>query len=148
LDGIACIGSTHAVGDTVQCLKVLGDLIHDRGWLWLGVGYWQRQPDQGYLDFLQCGPEEMLSHEGTMQLFADHGWRVVRHHLASDSEWSAYEDTYADNIQKYIAAQPEDPDQAVMQTRIEAWRKAYLQWGRTTLGFGLYLLVKDPPTEQ
>ncbi len=140
LRGIACIGSTHAVGDTLQCLQVLGDLLHADGWLWLGLGYWQRDPDQGYLDFLQCGVEEMLSHEGTMQFFHDHGWKVTRHHLATAEEWSTYEDGYAANIQNFLAAHPQDPDVAAMKERIEAWRRAYLQWGRTTMGFGMYLL--------
>ncbi len=141
--GIACIGSTHAVGDLDQCLSVFGNLLQADGWLWLGVGYWQRDPDQPYLDFLQCSREEMRSHDETIRQFEDAGWRVVQHHLTTSSEWSRYEDGYADNIEKYIAAHPDDPERAAMQTRIKNWRSAYLQWGQSTLGFGLYLLQKN-----
>lgn len=143
-DVIACIGSTHAVGDTEACLRVLGNLLRSNGRLWLGIGYWRREPDQGYLDYLQCKQEEMLSHEGNVELFGRHRWRVECHHLTSAEEWSQYEDTYAANIQQHLADHPEDPDFAAMKQRIDGWRRAYLQWGRTTLGFAMYLLRSDP----
>jgi hypothetical protein len=39
-------------------------------------------------------------------------------------------------------AHPDDPDRDAMLKRIRNWRDAYLRWGRSTLGFGLYLFQK------
>lgn len=139
-DGIACIGSSQAVGSLEDCLRELRRLLKPGGWLWIGTGYWQEEPEQGYLDFLQCGRDEMGSHPATLEQFLDWGWTVDRHHLTSAEEWAAYEDGYADNIRQYVGAHPDDADCAAMSERIEAWREAYLKWGQTTLGFGLYWL--------
>ena len=137
---IACIGSTHAVGDLETTLQILGQLLVADGEMWLGIGYWQRPPEQGYLDFLQCDASEMMDHAGNLQHFARAGWDVVGHHLTTAAEWSEYEDGYAENLYRYIAAHPEDPDTAAIKKRIDGWRSAYLQWGHNTMGFGVYRL--------
>ncbi|NQU50243.1 MAG: class I SAM-dependent methyltransferase [Planctomycetes bacterium] len=137
---IACIGSTHAVGDLKTTLQVLGQLLRTDGEMWLGIGYWQRPPETGYLDFLQCDASEMMDHAGNLQSFDQAGWRVVGHHLTTAAEWSEYEDGYAQNLYRYIAAHPEDADTAAIKKRIDGWRSAYLQWGHHTMGFGVYRL--------
>ncbi|MBC8406802.1 MAG: class I SAM-dependent methyltransferase [Planctomycetes bacterium] len=139
-DLIACIGSTHAVGDLETTLQVLGQLLAPDGEMWLGIGYWQRPPEPGYLDFLQCDASEMMDHAGNLQSFDQAGWRVVGHHLTTAAEWSEYEDGYAQNLYRYIAAHPEDADTAAIKKRIDGWRRAYLQWGHHTMGFGVYRL--------
>ncbi len=36
----------------------------------------------------------------------------------------------------------DDPDAGAMAARIHGWHEAYLRWGRDTLGFGFYVLLK------
>jgi hypothetical protein len=45
-------------------------------------------------------------------------------------------------MERYLDANPDDPDSGAMALRIRAWHDAYLRWGRDTLGFGFYVLLK------
>lgn len=139
-DLIACIGATHAVSDFEQALRVLAPLARPGGHLLVGEGYWRQDPPPEYLAFLGAEPDELLTHEGNLAIARSLDLEVVRSHRATDAEWSRYEDTYHDNVQRYVAENPQDPESGAMKLRIDNWREAYLRWGRDTLGFGLYLL--------
>lgn len=139
-DLAACIGATHAVSDFEQALRVLSRLVRPGGHLLVGEGYWRQDPPPEYLAFLGAEPDELLTHEGNLSLARTLGLEVVRSHRATEAEWSLYEDTYADNVLRFVSENPQDPEADAMRRRIESWREAYLRWGRRTLGFGLYLL--------
>jgi SAM-dependent methyltransferase len=139
LDLACCVGSTHAVGSYTDALETLFELVKPGGLLLLGEGYWRKAPDPGYLAFLQSSREELSSHAGNIELAEDLGLETVRACETPEADWARYEDGYAANIYEYLTDHPDDPDAVTMRQRIDAWRNAYLRWGRDTLGFGLYL---------
>lgn len=141
-DLAVCVGSTHAVSDFEGAVRVLPGLVRPGGLVLVGDGYWRRAPDGEYLTFLGCGADDLRSHAQNAALAMALGLEVVECHETTDAEWSRYEDTYAQNIVRFVESNPDDPDAAAMGERIRGWRKAYLHWGRETLGFGLYLLRK------
>ena len=61
---------------------------------------------------------------------------------SNDDEWDEYEGLYCSAVERYVDAHPEDPDGPAMGERIRRWHDAYLRWGRDTLGFGFYFLLK------
>lgn len=140
LDLACCIGSSHAIANLVETLRVLQQLVKPGGLLLVGDGYWKAPPHPDYLAFLGCAVDDLQTHAGNSDLATNLGLTVVDRHEASDIEWSAYEDGYAENIQAYLKRHPDDPDAAAMRDKINSWRDVYLTWGRETLGFGLYLL--------
>lgn len=137
---VACLGASHAFNGWRGAMEVLPNLLVPGGLLLLGEGYWQRTPDEEYLDFLGCEEDVYLSHEHNQELAREHGLEVLRAHEANDAEWVAFEDGYASNLHSFVAAHPTDSDADAILDRITAWRDAYLEWGVDTLGFGLYLL--------
>lgn len=139
-DLACCVGSTHAITDYSTALALLVSLVKPGGLVLIGEGYWQREPDTGYLEFLQCSREDMASHANNIDTAVGLGLQLVSAHESSAADWSRYEDGYAGNIYDYLAANPDDPDAEAMRQRIEGWRDAYLRWGKDTMGFGLYLL--------
>ena len=139
-DLFCCVGSTHAIANYGAALEVLQSLVRPGGHILIGEGYWRREPDAGYLDFLQSTRDELGTHQGNVDTAASLGLQLVSACEATPADWGRYEDAYADNIYKHLAANPGDPDATAMRQRIDAWRDAYLRWGRDTLGFGLYLL--------
>ncbi|MEO6919633.1 MAG: hypothetical protein ABI171_11575 [Collimonas sp.] len=50
---------------------------------------------------------------------------------------------YFSAVMHHVAAHPEDPDAAAFADRARQWHDNYLVWGRSTLGFGYYLLQKN-----
>ena len=61
---------------------------------------------------------------------------------SNDDEWDEYEGLYCSAVERHVDAHPDDSDNAAMAERIRRWHDAYLRWGRATLGFGYYFLLK------
>jgi SAM-dependent methyltransferase len=139
-DLVSCVGSCHAAGGYARALDVFRRLLKPRGFVLVGDGYWKQSPAPDYLAAIGATADETTPLEGQIEAAAAGGYEVVESALASPDDWSRYEDTYAANIRAFVAAHPEDPDAAGMSAHIEAWRAAYLEWGRATLGFAVHLL--------
>ncbi len=134
-----CVGSSHAVGTTAEALGVLAPLVRPGGALLLGEGFWEREPDPEYLALLGGTREDLRTFDATAALGAAAGLEPVAARAVSREDWDRYEGTYAANVERFAAANPTDPDVPAMLARIRPWRDGYLRWGRTTLGFGLFL---------
>lgn len=134
------LGASHAAGGYVSMLETFRALLRPRGHALVGEGYWRRPPPAGYLDAIDATADEMTTHAGNMERARGGGYEVVESVEATAADWSRYEDTYAANLMAHLAAHPDDPDAPGMRGHIERWRAAYLEWGRHTLGFAVYLL--------
>ena len=139
LDLGCCVGASHAVGSYPRVLEVLCQLVRPGGLILVGEGYWRREPDPDYLDFLQSSPDELLSHQGNIELATDRSLQLLRDYESTSIDWARYEDGYAANLYSFLAANPDDPDADAIRERIDHWRSAFQRWGKDTLGFGLYL---------
>ena len=142
LDLAACIGSTHAITNFEQALRILSSLVRPGGLILIGEGYWKQEPDPDYLAFLKAEQNDLGTRETYILLAEGLGLEVLKSQESTPDAWSEYEDTYADNILRFIESNPDDPDADEMSQRIRAWREAYVKWGRDTMGFALYLLQK------
>jgi ubiquinone/menaquinone biosynthesis C-methylase UbiE len=135
-----CIGSTHALGGLEETLGTLKKLVKKNGYILVGEGYWKQAPSTEYLKALGGADEsDYKSHADTVRVGEDLRLIPLWSYVASDEEWDDYEWLYSSTIENYCLEYPEDPDVDAMLERIRSWRRTYLQWGRDTLGFGLYL---------
>jgi SAM-dependent methyltransferase len=137
-DAALCIGSTHAFGGYAQALRGLQALVRGGGTIVVGEGYWKQPPAAAYLEVLGGTADEFSSHQENMRAGEDLGLELRFAIASSDAEWDAYEGLYADSIERFAAGHPDDADRDAMLARIRPWREAYLKWGRSTLGFGVY----------
>jgi SAM-dependent methyltransferase len=139
---IICVGSTHAFGSLEACLQTSFDWLRPGGRLLVADGYWKQEPCQEYLDVLQGARDEFTSHAGNAERARSHGYLVLRTATSNDDEWDEYEGEYCNAMMQYLASHPDDPDREAFSARIQRWHRAYLDWGRDTLGFGYYLLAR------
>ncbi len=143
VDVAACVGATHAISNYRESLRVLRGLVRPGGVLLVGEGYWKQRPDPRYLSFLGCSEDDLFSHRGNIECAQDLGLELLEDREASAREWALYEDTYARNLRRFVRLHPGAPQAPFFAARVRRWRKAYLTWGRDTLGFGLYLLRRS-----
>lgn len=113
-----------------------------RGHILLGEGYWKKKPAPEYLAALGATEAEMDSHESNQRLGEANSLALVWSAAASDADWDNYETAYSDNIARFAAANPQDPDTPAMLDRSRNWNAVYKAHGRATMGFGLYLFQK------
>ena len=140
-----CLGSTHAYGSFGSALESLARLVHPGGSILIGEGYWRREPDPGYLHLLGAERDELNDHAGNIAQGAVTGLHPLTNRESSLAEWDAYEDLYAETVEEYLQANPDDPDATELRDRVRSWRDGYLRWGRDTLGFGTYTFRKPAP---
>ena len=142
-DAAVCIGASHACGGYRPTLRALRRLVKPGGHVLVGEGYWRGEPAVAYLRALEATREEFTDHAGNVTAGIDEGLLPMYAAASSQDEWDHYEGLYARAIERYVQAHPEDPDAPAMTRRIRDWRRNYLEHGRDTLGFGLYLFAKE-----
>src|SRR5215208_2791620 len=134
-----CVGSTHVFGGYRETLRALGRWVKPGGHLIVGEGFWQREPEQAYLDSFGGSRDELATHADNAAVAIEEGLAPLYAAVSSADDWDRYEGRYAGNIERYVLDHPVDPDAPAMLDRIRTWRNGYLRWGRTTMGFALYL---------
>ena len=134
-----CVGSTHVLGGYRETLRALGRWVKPGGHLVIGEGFWQREPEQGYHDSFGGSRDELAMHAENVAVAIEEGLAPLYAAVSSPDDWDRYEGRYAGNVERYVLDHPGDPDGPAMLERIRTWRDGYLRWGRTTMGFALYL---------
>jgi SAM-dependent methyltransferase len=141
-DAVICMGSSQAVGSLADALAWAWTVLAPGGVALFAHGYWKRPPEPKYLEALGATEDEMTTHAGNAARAREVGFRVLSTVTSNDDEWDEYEGRYCAAMERYVDAHPDDPDAGAMAARIRDWHDAYLRWGRDTLGFGFYALLK------
>ena len=139
---IVCLGSSQAVGTPLEALRWVFARLVPGGVALFADGCWRQPPAAEYLAALGGSEGEMTTHAGNAELARSAGFRVLATAMACDDEWDEYEGRYCAAMERWLDAHPDDPDAPAFAARIRAWHDAYLRWGRATLGFGYYTLLK------
>jgi SAM-dependent methyltransferase len=134
-----CVGSTHVFGGYRETLRALRRWVRPGGHLVIGEGYWQREPDEAYLASFGGSRDELATHAENVVAAIEEGLAPLYAAVSSPDDWDRYEGRYARNVELYALDHPDDPDVPAMLDRIRRWRDGYLRWGRSTMGFALYL---------
>lgn len=137
-----CLGSTHLYGSFSGTLEALQDLVKPGGFLLVGDLYWQRQPEDAFLEMLDIPADAIDSYTGYINQAEFAGLRPLYSAVSSQDDWDHYEWRITYAIQMYIQENPDFPELEALRQYGELQRTRYLRWGRDTLGFGLYLLQK------
>lgn len=143
-DAILCLGASGAMGGYTASLAQLDYWLKPGGYLLIGEGYWKHEPAAEYLDLTGIPEAEMAGHADNVQFAQQLGWEFLMAYTASEDEWDAFEGRYHLAVRNYLREHPDDPDAGMLAQAIQRWHRAYLAYGRDTLGFGVYLLRRLP----
>ena len=141
-DSALCVGATHAYGDLASTLAALRELVKPGGKLLVGEGFWMQKPDAAYLKALGAKAKDYGDHAANVAAGVEAKLTYLYSAVAGADDLDHYEGLYNRAVETWCVENPKDPDHDAARKRIREWRDAYLQWGRDTLGFGLYLFLK------
>ena len=144
IDALLCVGSVHAFGDLEGTLAMAKQQLRPGGVLLVGDIIWRQPPTGAYLDFL--GKEGWPPFDRNLGAFAnvgeEAGLRLLYATEAPTTAWDAFEgEIHLDRLQ----AAKEVEDAALREEKIQHaqdWYRAYVQWGRATMSFGLGLFER------
>jgi cyclopropane fatty-acyl-phospholipid synthase-like methyltransferase len=132
-----CIGSTHSLGGYEKALTLLKRLTRRGGQVLVGEGFWAKAPPVAFLAATGMSADEFHTHGANIDHAVQEGLTPLWSITASEREWDEYEWALARNIESLVGEKCDSA--AALVARGRAWREAYWRWGRSTLGFGLYL---------
>jgi len=141
-DAALCVGATHAYGDYGATLKALRGLVKPGGKVLVGEGHWMQKPDSAYLKVLGAKSKAYTDHAGNVTAGVEEKLTYLYSTVADADDRDHYEGLYNRAVETWCLENPDDPDHAAARKKIRDWRDLYLQWGRDTLGFALYLFQK------
>lgn len=133
-DVAACVGASHAFGGTTDALNALARTVRPHGVVLLGEGYWRKEPEPEYLEATGLRRDEMLPLDMTIALAWARKLALRETFVATEADFMRYEAAHA----RAIAAHGDE----AMKLRSRAWQTAFEKWGRSTMGFALFVFEK------
>jgi SAM-dependent methyltransferase len=137
-----CIGASWIHGGYRGTLRALSRLVRAGGQVVVGEPYWRRPPEAAYLAAIEERAETFSSHAGNVGIGVEEGLTPLYTLVSSEHDWDRYEGLQWRAAERHAAAHPGDPDVPTLLDRVRRERDAYLQWGRGTLGWSIYMFRK------
>jgi hypothetical protein len=105
----------------------------------IGESYWKQEPSPEYLKLLGEPVGIYRNHAENIFFAEQRGLVSLYATVGSDEEWDDFEWRHHIRIRCEAETNPNDLTLTAKLNRAIVWRDGYLRWGRSTMGFGLYL---------
>lgn len=142
-DVTACIGASWIFDGHEGTLRALLGLTKPGGFIVVGEPYWKQTPDPAYLQAEEFDASSFRTHAGNVQAGVALGLILEYVTVSNHDDWDMYEGLQWYASERYAREHPEDPDVAELLLRVRRSRDHYLQWGRDTLGWAIYVFRRD-----
>lgn len=139
-DIVSCIGATWIGGGLAGTIALMRPFLAGDGLLLVGEPYWTEPPPPAALAALGLGDGDHTSLAGTLDRFGAAGTELVEMVLADGDSWDRYAAAQWWNIDRWLRANPDDPEAPAMREFLVDWRRAHLEYGRRLLGWGVFVL--------
>jgi SAM-dependent methyltransferase len=138
-DLACCLGASWVFGGHRGTLRALSHAVRPGGLVLVGEPFWQTEPAAEYLAWSELARDDFASHTENVAIGESEGLVPLLAWVSSGADWDRYETLQWRAAARFAAANPGDPDVPELLKRVAHARHEYLAWGRTTLGWALYL---------
>lgn len=141
-DLAACIGASWIWDGHKGTVEAMNRLVAPGGWMIVGEPYWLQDPPEEYLKMIELPRDSFSSHAGNVAIVEKLGLHLEHSIVSNKDDWDEYEGLLWYAAEEYVRSHPDDPDSPAIMSKVDTGRKAYLAWGRDTLGFSVYAFRK------
>lgn len=146
-DVAICLGATHAFGEAENALPEtvinLSRIVRPGGHILVGEAYWKQDPEPQYLDLIGEPTGIYRSHSETVADLRALGFAPIYAGTANLDEWDDFEWGHMRRAEIRALEQPGNSSNTEHLKARRGWMDGYLNWGRSTMGFGFYLLLNS-----
>lgn len=139
-DVVSCLGATWIGGGLVGTLRLMEQAVKPDGLMLVGEPYWITPPPAAALTALNMGADDFTSLIGTLDRIESAGWELVEMVLADGDSWDRYAASQWLAIYDWLQANPDDPIADELRAWNAANRRAYLEYERPYLNWGVFVL--------
>jgi len=137
-----CIGASWVYKGHRGTLCALKAMTKPGGFILVGEPFWLKEPDEAYLAAESHTRDMFGTHYENVLIGEDEGLVPLYTMVSNQDGWDQYETLQWYAAERYAGDNPDDPDVPEILARVAHGRKNYLQWGRDTLGWAMYLFRK------
>jgi SAM-dependent methyltransferase len=141
VDLAMCVGASWVFGGHRGTLRALARWARPGGQVLVGEPYWRQIPEPAYLAASGLDTESFATHADNVAVGLEEGLTPLYTLVSNEDDWDRYEALQWRAAERYALAHPEDPDVPELLATVRHARDTYLRWGRTTLGWALYLFI-------
>jgi len=141
-DLASCIGASWVYGGYSGTMQTLSEMTKPGGWVVVGEPFWRREPSEDYLESQNMKREDFGSHVGNIRKGEEMGLRCAYTLVSDEDDWDHYETLQWLAAEQYLAENPDDPDNEELLSKVLCYKNAYLDEGRSTQGWAIYVFKK------
>ena len=141
-DAVCALGGPHLGDGLADSWRQLTHWVRPGGSLLLGEGFWQAPPPAAYLEVTGIPADSMLEHWQNIAIGRDLGLHLLYCCVSSRAEWDAFEGRIMHNFERRARDEPGDEELAKQLQGRRRFFDAQQRYGRTCMGFGVYLFDK------
>lgn len=142
-DVVSCLGATWIGGGLGGTLELMKRFAEPDGLLVVGEPYWVSEPPAEAYEAIGCTSEDFASLVGTLERVEAAGLTLVEMVLADGDSWDRYVASQWWTIDRWLRANPDDPQAPAMREFAESARRSHLAYGRQYLGWGVFVLAQE-----
>jgi SAM-dependent methyltransferase len=146
-DVVSCIGATWIGNGLAGTLELMKSALKPDGLLLVGEPYWMSDPTPEALAAVGGDRTAFASLFGTLARIESAGCELVEMVLADQDSWDRYIASQWFTAHQWLQANPHDPDAAEFRQWIKSNQRAYLEYQRDYLGWGVFI-VRIATTER
>ena len=141
-DLTVCLGASWIFSGHKGTLTALQAMTKPGGLIVVGEPYWRQEPAPEYLQMAGFARDLFGSHTQNVVTGQELGLNLLVTLDSNHDDWDTYESLQWYASENYPLAHPDDPDTPDLLARMHAQQREYLQYGRDTLGWAIYLFRK------
>jgi SAM-dependent methyltransferase len=141
----SCFGASWVFGGHAATLEALSRFVAPRGWIVVGEPFWLEEPAEEYLQASGLTRDSFATHAENAAAGERRGLELAYSLVSSKDDWDQYEGLQWYAVSEHARLHPEDPDLAEIVERVGKERSLFLQWGRDSLGWAIYVFRQRIP---
>lgn len=139
-DVVSCIGATWIGNGLVGTLELMKNALKPGGLLLVGDCYWISNPPPAATQAIGVSPDEFASLSGTLDWIERVGCELVEMVLADHDSWDRYVAAQWLTVQEWVVEHSDDPDSDNLKAWTKQSQRAYLDYQRDYLGWGVFVI--------
>jgi trans-aconitate methyltransferase len=136
-----CIGASWIYKGHRETLRALKSMTKPGGLILVGEPFWLKEPDDAYLTAAGETKDNFGTHYENVLAGTEQDLLLLYTLVSSQDDWDRYTALQWYSTARFVEENRADPDVTELVKRVDHEKAAYLQWGRDTVGWAMYLFM-------
>ena len=141
-----CIGASWIYHGHRETLRSLKSMTKPSGLILVGEPFWLKEPEDAYLTAAGEAIDDFGTHYENVLAGTEEDLLLLYTLVSNQDDWDRYTALRWYSTAMFVEENKTDPDVTEIVKRIDHEKAAYLQWGRDTVGWAIYVF-KNPDTK-